>query len=274
MRFSRFSRFSSFSALGLLGLLSVNFACTTTGSAVKGPAKLSAAQEQLVKAASTKLEMEYQDNDTECVDIQKKLATAIKSSSDVEEQAVLSLWELRLLGRCALSYATFLEEPKADGTTFSPTDPRIYEDYAQGPRLSSEAFWEAAEKYKATAVGDEFAWSASQWGLGGECEGDPICWIGSVSLTDGRYLQMHPNGKHASESATAIAEVATALLAPDVNFGEPLPPSELHNIVVLDELTQSIQACTNCGDAKGKALDALNAVKAARDKAPKPEPVE
>jgi outer membrane protein assembly factor BamB len=74
----------------------------------------------------------------------------------------------------------------------------VVDDYAQGRRISQDAYWKLAEEFADTAVAENIAWGALRVGSGGECEGDPLCMLQRAHRHgEGRYLAAHPHGSHA-----------------------------------------------------------------------------
>lgn len=67
-----------------------------------------------------------------------------------------------------------------------------------------ECFWELEKKYHALPIGERIAWIAAQCELPGECEGDILCYFAVMSMREGTYLRLHPNGAHVVEALNSI----------------------------------------------------------------------
>lgn len=82
----------------------------------------------------------------------------------------------------------------------------IYNEVAGNWLINSDRFWELHEKYRALPIGDKIAWAGASNPLPGECEGSISCTLGYINKTEGKYLFFYPNGSHAEEALTTIAD--------------------------------------------------------------------
>lgn len=82
----------------------------------------------------------------------------------------------------------------------------IYNEVGGNWLINSDRFWELHEKYHALPIGDKIAWEGASNPLPGECEGSISCNLGYINKTEGKYLSFYPNGSHAEEALTTIAD--------------------------------------------------------------------
>lgn len=82
----------------------------------------------------------------------------------------------------------------------------IYNEVAGNWLINSDRFWELHEKYRALPIGEKIAWAGASNPLPGECEGSISCSLGYINKTEGKYLSFYPNGSHAEEALTTIAD--------------------------------------------------------------------
>lgn len=83
----------------------------------------------------------------------------------------------------------------------------VYSDPAGMWLVKSERFWELEKKYHALPIGERITWTAAQNELPGECEGFIHCYFARMSMREGTYLKLHPNGAHAGEAISKIDEL-------------------------------------------------------------------
>lgn len=69
------------------------------------------------------------------------------------------------------------------------------------------------ELYRDLPVAEEIGWLAVETGLGGECEGDLVCYLLRLDAVEGEYLRRHPSGSHASEAMAQIGLRVDDLMA-------------------------------------------------------------
>ncbi len=96
----------------------------------------------------------------------------------------------------------------------------FYDEISAQYLLSTKDFWALATKYKNAAIGERIAWEASLVPLGGECEGDLSCNLGSLDLTVGEYLRRYPKGAHVREALNQISEWLTSLMQIDESMAD------------------------------------------------------
>jgi hypothetical protein len=79
--------------------------------------------------------------------------------------------------------------------------------------VSSNLFWNVAEKFKGYPAGDDIAWTAARNPLPGSCGQSLSCALFNLRMTDGEYLAMHPNGRRAAEAAKNLSMMLQPIVA-------------------------------------------------------------
>jgi Bacterial SH3 domain len=77
----------------------------------------------------------------------------------------------------------------------------------------SNQFWDLHNKYKKSTVSDSIAWEAANNPLPGECEGYVNCYLFDMRMRFGEYLNLHPNGKNASDALKNITDYLSPIVA-------------------------------------------------------------
>lgn len=115
--------------------------------------------------------------------------------------------------------------------------------------VKSDLFWNLQKKYVALPLADQIAWEGAKNYLPGECEGYIPCHLYSVSLTDGKYLKLYPQGAHAAEALRSIIEMFEGLLQspqfgekPDVTDRKEAKPTILELQTAISKATDSKKA--------------------------------
>lgn len=106
-----------------------------------------------------------------------------------------------------------------DAIPLEKSDQKIYKDFAQANEseivysdpagqyfVIAGKLWDLRDKYAGNPIAEDIAWKASQTSLPGECEGYVPCHLYSTRETDGKYLELYPNGKHSKEALESMAE--------------------------------------------------------------------
>jgi hypothetical protein len=127
--------------------------------------------------------------------------------------AELGLKRLRSLA-AALNAIGIMNSDKQPYKTFTNAQDKniVYSEPAGQWFVRAELFWDLHKKYSDTSLGEEIAWAAARTSLPGECEGYVNCYLYLLRETDGEYLNLYPDGKHALEALKNI----TAYLEPIV----------------------------------------------------------
>jgi SH3-like domain-containing protein len=87
----------------------------------------------------------------------------------------------------------------------------VYSEPAGQWYVNAKRLWELHAKNKNKPVGEDIAWQAAQTSLPGECEGYINCYVYTLRVTEGEYLNFYPAGKHSREALLNIT-----------NFLEPI----------------------------------------------------
>lgn len=82
----------------------------------------------------------------------------------------------------------------------------VYSDPGGEWLVKAELFWKLQKKYADLPLAETIAWAAATQSLPGECEGDDLCAMSSMNQTEGRYLQLYPNGKNAEEALDKLLQ--------------------------------------------------------------------
>lgn len=80
--------------------------------------------------------------------------------------------------------------------------------------VCASLFWKLRDTWSNDPAAERIAWAAACQPLPGECETDAYCHLALVKMTDGRYLQLYPAGKHATEALSRMSQ-ALGYLAND-----------------------------------------------------------
>ncbi len=89
----------------------------------------------------------------------------------------------------------------------------VYSDPAGQWFVRADLFWDLHKKYSGTSSGEEIAWAAARTSLPGECEGYINCYLYLIRETDGEYLNLYPEGKHAPEALKNITDYLAPIVA-------------------------------------------------------------
>lgn len=82
----------------------------------------------------------------------------------------------------------------------------VYSEPAGEWFVRSERFWDLATRHKEMPIAEVIAWTAAKNPLPGECEGYINCYIYMTRVTMGKYLEMFPSGKNASDAVFQIGD--------------------------------------------------------------------
>ena len=84
----------------------------------------------------------------------------------------------------------------------------IPNEFGGAYNMRSELLWNLARKYHSLPIADRIAWAAAQNPQPSDCEGDEVC---HFFLIEGeiKYLNLHPNGAHATEALKNLTETLT-----------------------------------------------------------------
>ncbi len=82
----------------------------------------------------------------------------------------------------------------------------VYSDPAGQYLVIADRLWELREKYSSNPIAETIAWKAAETYLPGECEGYVPCHLYNTRETDGKYLELYPNGKNSKKALEAVSE--------------------------------------------------------------------
>lgn len=137
-------------------------------------------------------------------------------------------------------------------------DPRVVGDDSQGPRVKNAAFEELVRAAKGTSAHEEAAWALYQHGMGGECEGDPVCILIRLDRTACKFLADFPSGDRAAKAIDDVKETLSSL-QPGSDAASPLANDAALKADARAQLAK-VRACVErakSGDvaAAGKLVD-------------------
>jgi hypothetical protein len=159
----------------------------------------------------------------EMADLARFLATVLPEVTQPDATAELELARLTAMRRAAETIPTDKQEqPPYQGWIKANEALIVYSEPGGQWMIKAEAFWDLGKQYRALAIGERIAWEASKLPLPGECEDDPICHLGALNMSSGKYLNLYPRGLHAEAAMKEIIESLAGLLEV-VKAAEPLP---------------------------------------------------
>src|SRR5262249_52097974 len=94
-------------------------------------------------------------------------------------------------------------------------DSLVYSEPAGQWLVRADLYWQLESKNHGNPIAEEIAWEAARASLPGECEGYIPCYFAAVLVTDARYLDLYPNGRHIQEVAEQIDVLLQAVLKPN-----------------------------------------------------------
>ncbi|HKP81707.1 MAG TPA: SH3 domain-containing protein [Pyrinomonadaceae bacterium] len=136
-------------------------------------------------------------------------ASSAKEAKDVNTRAEFELLKLLALANQAGTFPNNL----ADKSPYrewlkSHSAEVIQNEFAGGYNLSSEVLWNLETKYHSLPIAERIAWEAVENQEPSDCEGDEVCHLfgyeGAI-----KYLNLHPNGAHASEVLKNLTDLLT-----------------------------------------------------------------
>jgi hypothetical protein len=192
----------------------------------------------------------------EMADLARFLSSAIPEVAQIDAAAELELARLLAIRRAAEALPTDKQDQPPYQSWIKSNDALIvYSEPGGQWMIQAGAFWNLATQYRALAIGERIAWEAAQLPLPGECEGDPICHLGALNLTTGKYLTLYPRGIHAEEAMKAIIESLNGMLDA-VKSAEPLPAEyKADALKEVGALRATIQSTAS--PSKARALELL-----------------
>ena len=114
---------------------------------------------------------------------------AVGQTDDRDERAELELCRLRAAQKAC-------NAKREDPWFAANKDTLYYHELAGQWSVRPDRMWAVHKRYKNTQLAEQIAYEASQAMTGGECEGFLECSMGRWLMTDGRYLELYPAGRH------------------------------------------------------------------------------
>ncbi|HEV2860493.1 MAG TPA: SH3 domain-containing protein [Pyrinomonadaceae bacterium] len=143
----------------------------------------------------------------ELADLVKFTSRALREVTTRAAAAELELLRLQALARSLASvemtelekepYRSFVKEHEAE---------IVYSEPAGQWYVNSDVLWKLREKYKDLPLAERIAWEAASTPLPGECEGYVPCYLYKETVTNGRYLELYPQGEHAEAALGNVTE--------------------------------------------------------------------
>lgn len=136
-------------------------------------------------------------------------SSSVNESKDTNTRAEFELLKLLALATWATSFRDDLSDKppyrewlKAHAAEVVPNE------FAGAYNLRSELLWNLETKYHSLPIADRIAWEAAQNLQPSDCEGDEVC---HLFLYEGeiKYLNLHPNGAHATEALKNLTAALT-----------------------------------------------------------------
>lgn len=136
----------------------------------------------------------------------------LKKAGNETESAELELKAYKMLAKtlALMPFDKLNENPYKNFTDKNESE-IVYSEPAGQWFVHAERLWELHAKNKNKPLGEEIAWQAAQTFLPGECEGYVNCYVYTLRVTDGEYLNFYPAGKHSRQALLNIT-----------NFLEPI----------------------------------------------------
>jgi hypothetical protein len=199
-----------------------------------------------------------QTNFGEMADLARFLSSIVAEVTQPDANAELELARLMAVRRAAEALPTDKQDQPPYQGWIKANEPLIvYSEPGGQWMVKANAFWELAKQYRALAIGERIAWEAAKLPLPGECEGDPVCLLGALNLTSGKYLRLYPRGVHAEEAMKDIIESLSAGLDL-MKSAEPVAAE--YKADALKEVTTLRTAIqSTASPSKARALELLKA---------------
>lgn len=142
-----------------------------------------------------------------------ELATrATSETAHTNARAEFELLKLLALANWAASFPNHLSDKSPYREWLNAHNAQVIpNEFAGSYNLRTELLWNLERKYHSLPIADRIAWEAAQNPRPSDCEGDEVC---HLFLYEGEieYLNVHPNGTHATEAIKNL----TAALTDDV----------------------------------------------------------
>jgi hypothetical protein len=115
----------------------------------------------------------------------------------------------------------------------SHEDDLVYSEPAGQWLVRADLYWELEMRDHGNPIADEIAWEAANTGIPGECEGYIPCYFAVFLLSDARYLDLYPSGRHGEEAGEHIDYLLQEVLKPNNPYTmDSRDSGELHESIV------------------------------------------
>ena len=108
--------------------------------------------------------------------------------------------------------------------------------------VSSNLFWNLADKYRALPSGDIIGWYGARNPIPGECGRLVNCHVFLARMTDGEYLSIFPNGRSANDAMRNISFMLEPLVTDLQNRTIFMSPSDAQAKAELETLVKELRA--------------------------------
>ncbi len=154
------------------------------------------------------------------------LERSIPDAKQREERGELELLRLLALHKSLASIPIDKQgEPPYQAWLKKYEPQSVYSEPAGQWFVRADLFWDLQKKYSGLPLAERIAWEAAQIPLPGECEGYLPCYLYLYTVTEGRYLNLYPQGAHAAQAlgsiSESLAETLKSLAAPDSPYHVP-----------------------------------------------------
>lgn len=139
------------------------------------------------------------------IDMVNFLEQVVREIKSPNVLAELELGQILILQKSLESIPPDKEDSGEYKSWLKKQKSKIFYDDIQGIWLVDKAlFTELHKKYASLPIGDRIIWEEVNSPLGGECEGFIECYIRTISVTNGKYLSLYPQGEHSEEAIKSI----------------------------------------------------------------------
>ncbi len=193
----------------------------------------------------------------DCADLTRFLAAALPEVTDRATLAELELWRWVALQKAFMNiesdkqqqpdYQRFIKANQANAMYSEPGGVWL---------VKADLLWNLQKKYADLPIAETIAWEAATLPLPGECEGDDTCATMYMNQTKGRYLQLYPTGKHASEALDDLLQSVQSINEQMKHVAVPKGKSKMDQqirkdaVAAITKLRTSVAKVTNPKKAK------------------------
>ena len=136
-------------------------------------------------------------------------ASGINEAKDANTRAEFELLKLLALANTAATFSNEQSDKSPYREWLKAHKPEVVmNEFAGGYNLRSDVLWQLETKYHNLPIADRIAWEAAENMEPSDCEGDEVCGFFRLA-SEIRYLQVQPNGSHATEAIKNLIEGIT-----------------------------------------------------------------